>query len=43
MGSPGEETGVGYGIGGVRVTSFMAGTDLERRILKLKHLLYLVR
>jgi hypothetical protein len=29
MANPGEETGAGYGGGGVKVTSIMAETDLE--------------
>jgi hypothetical protein len=36
MASPEEETGAGYGVGGVKETSMMAETDSERRILKLK-------
>jgi hypothetical protein len=35
MASPGEETGAGHGEGGVKVTSMMAETDLERRVSKL--------
>jgi hypothetical protein len=36
MASPGEETGTGYGVGGVKETSMMAETDSERRVFKLK-------
>jgi hypothetical protein len=43
MASPEEETGAGYGVGGVKETSMMAETDLERRVLKLKLFLYIVR
>jgi hypothetical protein len=39
MASPGEETEAGHGIGGVEVTSIIAETDLERRVLKL-HIIY---
>jgi hypothetical protein len=35
MASPGDETGAGHGVGGVNITSIMAETDLERRVLKL--------
>jgi hypothetical protein len=35
--SPGEEIGAGYGVGGVKETSMMAETDLER-VFKLKFL-----
>jgi hypothetical protein len=42
MSNPGEETGASYGIG-VKETSMMAETDSERRILKLKLFLYIVR
>jgi hypothetical protein len=43
MASPGEETGAGYGVGGVREISIMAETDLETRVLKLKLFLCIVR
>jgi hypothetical protein len=42
MASPGEDTGAGHGVGGVKVTSIMAETDLERRVLKL-HIIYILR
>jgi hypothetical protein len=35
MASPGEKTGAGHGVGGVKVTSIMAKMNLERRVLKL--------
>jgi hypothetical protein len=36
MASPGEETGAGYGVGGVKETSMMAETYSEGRVLKIK-------
>jgi hypothetical protein len=39
MASPGEETGAGHEVGGVKVTSIMVETDLERRVLRL-HIIY---
>jgi hypothetical protein len=36
MASPGEETGTGCGVGGVKETFMKAETDSERRVLKLK-------
>jgi hypothetical protein len=42
MGSPGEETGAGHGVGEVKVTSIMAETDLERSFTVI-HYLYLVK
>jgi hypothetical protein len=35
MANPGQETRVNYGGEGVKVTSIMAETDLERRVSKL--------
>jgi hypothetical protein len=35
MANPEEETGGGHGVGGVKATSIMAETVLERRVLKL--------
>jgi hypothetical protein len=32
MASPGEETRDGNGVGGMKVTSIMAETDLERKV-----------
>jgi hypothetical protein len=32
MASPGEETGAGYGIEGIKEISIMAETDLKRRV-----------
>jgi hypothetical protein len=42
MASPGEETGAGHGVGGLKVTTIIAETDLERRVLKL-HIIYSLR
>jgi hypothetical protein len=42
MASSGEETEAGYGIGGVKITSITAETDLERSF-KVNHYSYLVR
>jgi hypothetical protein len=42
MASPREETGAGHGVGGVKVTSIMAETNLEKTF-KVIHCLYLVK
>jgi hypothetical protein len=39
MASPEEETGAGHGVGGVKITSIMVETDLQRRVLRL-HIIY---
>jgi hypothetical protein len=36
MTSPGEETGAGYGVQGVKETFMMAETDSEKSIFKVK-------
>jgi hypothetical protein len=36
MASLGEETGASYSTGGVKVTSIMAETDLERKLSMIK-------
>jgi hypothetical protein len=41
MESSREETGAGHGVGGVKISSVMAETGLERRVLKL-HIIYIL-
>jgi hypothetical protein len=41
MANPEEETGTGHGVGGVKATSILAETDLERRVLTL-HTIYIL-
>jgi hypothetical protein len=41
MAISGEETRASYRVRGVKITSIMAETDLERRVLKL-HTIYIL-